>query len=337
MRIHRLWILLAVSVLGLSVFGGAGNASPAVGASPALEGVPAFGHVFLIIGENTDLSQLNTHNAPYLTGTVEPNSAWLTNYLALTHYSEANYVGMMSGQFTGCEQADGLAASCHQDVPNYFAQLDAAGITWQSWMESMPSACYLVNTGGDKGLNHYAAKHNPALFFDGIEGTGGTWTNPGGPECQANDIAAGTTGPNDMSTFEQALSAGSVAQFNLVVPNECEDAHDNCAPAGNEITQYDDFLAREVPLIEASPAFGSDGVIIITFDEGVTKSPHHADKFGNGGNVAFAVISPLAHNAVYEGVFDHYSLLRTLEDGFGIGTYVGNANSASPIAPIWNP
>ena len=129
---------------------------------------------------------------------------------------------------------------------------------------------------------------------------------------------------------------GSVAQFNLVVPNECEDAHDNCAPVGNEITQYDDFLAREVPLIEASPAFGSDGLIIITFDEGVTKSPHHADKFGNGGNVAFAVISPLAHNAVYEGVFDHYSLLRTLEDGFGIGTYVGSANSASPIAPIWN-
>ena len=63
----------------------------------------------------------------------------------------------------------------------------------------------------------------------------------------------------------------------------------------------------------------------------------HADKFGNGGNVAFAVISPLAHNAVYAEVFDHYSLLRTLEDGFGIGTYVGNANLASPMAPIWNP
>ena len=309
-------------------------------ASTGLEGVPAFGHVFLIIGENTELSQLKTVNAPYLLNTVMPTSAWLTNYFALTHYSEANYVGMTSGQFTSCQQKDGSAASCHQDMPSLFSQLDGAGVPWQSWMESAPAPCYLSSAGGDRTLNHYAPKHNPAIFFDGIEGAGGVWSSTNqSAECLANDIPAGTIGPNDMSAFNGALSNNTVSRFNLIVPNECEDAHDNCKPAGNPITQYDNFLANEVPLIQTwGQSFGgNDWAIIITFDEGITNGPNHADKFGNGGNIAFAVLGPLVHPATYATtVSDHYGLLRTLEDGFGITTYLGNASLASPINTIWN-
>ena len=110
---------------------------------------------------------------------------------------------------------------------------------------------------------------------------------------RAQDIAAGTTGPNNMDFFNAALCDApatctpSVSRFNFIVPNECEDGHTNCKPAGNEVHQFDDFLQREVPQILASPAFGSNGVLIITFDEGTINSPNHADKFGQGGNVAF--------------------------------------------------
>src|SRR5437867_3242725 len=207
-------------------------------ASAGLEGVPSFGHVFVIVGENTELSQLNSKNAPYLLNTVEPTSAWLTQYFATTHYSEANYVAMTSGQFTPCQQKDGSPASCHQDVANFFSQLDGAGTPWQAWMESAPAGCYLSSAGGDRTLNHYAPKHNPPIFFDNIEGQGGIWspTNQS-QECLDNDLPAGTTGPNDMSAFESALSNDTVSRFNYIVPNECEDAHDNCKPAGNEIKQ----------------------------------------------------------------------------------------------------
>src|SRR5437870_832541 len=258
--------LLAVLCLVIAA-GSAGSASADVSKT---EGVPQFGNVFVIIGENTEITQLTKTNAPFLLGMIKPASAWLTNYFAVTHYSEANYVAMTSGQFTPCEQHDGLAASCHQGADNFFAQLDGIDVTWQSWMESMPAPCTLTNTGGDAALNHYAAKHNPAIFFDGIEGQNGVWSPTPGPECIANDIPAGSTGPNDMGTFEAALASGNVARFNLVVPNECEDAHDNCKPAGSPILQFDQFLQREVHLIESSPAFGTDGVIVVTFDEGIT-------------------------------------------------------------------
>src|SRR5207244_8763857 len=198
--------------------------------------------VYVIIGENTELGQINKTNAPFVMGTLEPESGWLTHYYALTHFSEANYVGMTSGQFTSCQQFDGSAASCHQNVDNLFAQLDRAGVSWQSWMESMPSPCYLTSTGSPKDQNHYGAKHNPAIFFDSIEGTGGVWSSTDqSAECLANDIPAGTTGPNDMSAFNAALQNGTTARFNFVVPNECEAAHDNSKPQGTGVSQLTSF------------------------------------------------------------------------------------------------
>jgi phosphatidylinositol-3-phosphatase len=324
--------LCTVTVLALPAVAHADSATPDTQ-------VPQFGNVFVLIGENTTYSQLDKNSAPYLLGTIQPESAWLTNYWAVTHYSESNYVAMTSGQFTACEQADGSIASCHQDVPNLFNQLDqtyrAGG--WTSWMESMPSPCYLANAGGDSTLNKYRAKHNPALIYDNVAGSWSGTTLTPSSECLNQDIPAGTTGPNNMDAFNAAVALGQVSRFNLVVPNECEDGHDNCAPTGNRILQFDDFLRREVPQILTSPAFGSNGVLIITYDEAVTSSPNRALKVGNGGQVAFAVISPLVNDGLYGNPWDHYSLLRTLQDGLGVSGlgYLGAAASATPINTIW--
>jgi hypothetical protein len=333
--VMRSRVLLAglLGVLALGVW-----SSPAGSATEA-EGVPAFGHVFVIVGENTELGQVNKSNAPFLLGTVKPASAWLTDYFAVTHFSEANYAAMTSGQFTHCEQFDGSIASCHQDVENIFHQLDTAGISWQSWMESMPAPCSVASAGSAGSLNHFGAKHNPAVFYDNVEGLNGVWSaDPSGQsaECLSRDIPTGGTGPNDMSDFNRAVAAGDVGRFNFVVPNECEDGHDNCKPQGNGIAQFDAFLAREVPIIQNSPAFGSDGVLIITFDEGTSnRGPASSKQFSGGGNVIFAVVSPLARPGQYGGVFNHYSLLRTLEDGFGIAGHPGNAATATPIDTVW--
>jgi len=318
-----------------------GSLAPVSAKPPAPgEGVPAFGHVFVIIGENAELGNVNKSNSPYLIGTLEPVSAWHTNYFALTHNSLANYVGMTSGQFTPCEQDDDPPADCHQDVPNLFNQLDVAGLRWQSWMESMPVPCDVEKEAGTlSDSNTYRVKHNPAVYYDDVEGQNGVWSETAkSAECLANDIPAGGTGPNDMSAFNAALAAGNVGRFNLVVPNQCEDAHDNCnPPSGNPLSQFDAFLANEVPLIQRSPAFGTDGVLIVVFDEGAGDNiKNHKDRFGQGGRVVFAVSGPLVRPGTYSGVFDHYSFLRTMEDGFRLRDYVGHAADVPPIAGIWN-
>ena len=340
--------LIAFAALVMAAF----SLSPSTQVHATRASVPSFSNVFVIIGENTELTQINRHSMPYLTQTFRPEAAWLTNYWAITHFSTADYIAMTSGQYTPCEQFDYPPARCHQDVPNLFNQLTDAGISWTAWNESMAEPCALVNNGSSKTLNSYAVKHNPAVYYDGVEGVGGVWDADRKSQlCLHSVVSTGDAdAPNDTSDLDAALASGDVARFNYIVPNMCEDAHDQCPGSrGNPINQFDAFLAREIPKILASPAFGSDGVLIVTFDEGTSTtggSPSNTSTpctawvtcphpFNGGGNIAFLVISPLADVGVSHERADLYSMLRTIEDGFGIADHIGAAADARAIDEIW--
>jgi hypothetical protein len=314
--------------------------TPAIAQTSGNERVPRFNHVFLIIGENTTYDHLNSTNAPYLMNTIRPQAAWLTEYYGTTHWSQANYVALISGQFTKCEQQDG-GLSCHQNVNNLFHQLDVARLTWKTWLEAGTAKCDTGSGGSCTSdtacpLTGFYTTGNPAINFDDIEGPNGVFsaTTPS-QECLQNDVPAGDE-KDPMDFFNQALATGHVANFNFIIPNGCEDGEAVCQPIGNRYTQFDDFLAREIPMIEQSPAFGLNDVIIVVYDEderagGVAKK----NGFGEGGHVVCAILSPLAIPGDSAGIFYHYSLLRTLEDGFGLSGYVGYANDVTPINTIW--
>ena len=108
---------LVIALVGLAQASAAGGGA---------EGVPRFGHVFVIIGENTDYQHLTPTNAPYLTTAVRPSSAWFENYYAATHWSQANYVALTSGRFTACEQGDGGYA-CRDSVDKSSTSSTAQG------------------------------------------------------------------------------------------------------------------------------------------------------------------------------------------------------------------
>ena len=133
-------------------------ALPATIADAGTTTVPALDHVYLIVGENTDLSQITKTHAPFQTSWVKPNSAWL------------NYIAMTSGQFLHCHQLDEKPATCNQDIDNLFNQLTVKGVSWLEWNESMPQPCYLINAGTDQAGNPYRVKHNPAAYYADIEG-----------------------------------------------------------------------------------------------------------------------------------------------------------------------
>jgi phosphatidylinositol-3-phosphatase len=311
---------------------GAAGAATTVG-----EGVPRFGSVFVIIGENTTYSHLKMTNAPYLLGTIKPESAWLTQYYGTTHWSQANYVAMTSGQFTKCEQQD-YGIACHQNVPNIFNQLDVAGRTWKTWLEGGTARC---DTGsgstcepqGPCPLTGFFTTGNPAILYDNIEGAGGVWSETNkSQECLQNVIYSG----RPMGIFNRALADGTVPDFNYILPNGCDDGEANCKPVNNRYTQYDNFLKIEIPKIQASPAYGPDSVIIVTYDED-ERAGGVAPKYGyaGGGHTAFAMLGPSVVPGQYGGIRAHYSLLRTLEDGFRLDGYVGYANDVKPITGMW--
>jgi hypothetical protein len=314
--------------------------------SSSLEGVPKFGHVFLIVGENTTYDHLTSVNTPYLMETIRPRSAWFGEYYGATHWSQANYVALVSGQFTGCEQDD-YGIACHQDVDNLFHQMDVAHprLSWTTWLEAGIARCDTGSGGTCESdtacpLTGFYTTGNPAILFDNIEGAYGVWSATDvSQECLDRVIPAGDR-TDPMGFFNDALATGSkkIGSFNLILPNGCEDGEGNCKPINNRYTQFDEFLRREIPLIEASPLFGSDGVIIILYDED-ERAGGMASKQGlnQGGHTACAILSPLVAPGSYDETTNHYSVLRTLEDGFGIPEYLGSANDMAPINTIWRP
>lgn len=316
-----------VLVLGTMTLSGSAQQRSSPRGTP-LEGVPRLSHVFLIVGENTDYSKITPTSVPYLYS-LKRRSAWFTDYYSLLHNSAANYVGITSGQYLVCEQQDvNPGVPCMQDVPSIFTQMDAANESWRVWAESMPYACTTVSTGSLRQLNLYAAYHIPVLYFSNISAA----------ECKSYVLPAGTTGPNDMTYLNDTLARGhtvatrKIARFNLIVPNKCEDAHDACpqSPVHGRLKQFDDFLRREVPLIEQSRSFDDHSVIVIVFDEGSGGAIGAPPK-----RIAMMMIGGQVSPGVYGGRFDHYSLLRTLQDGFGLQPYLGGAATAAPIDLVW--
>lgn len=335
----RRWLSPAVVVLGLGLVAtGIGLAAGNRPTAPRrVDGVPRFGHVFLLIGENTSLSQDNSKYTPYLVSHLKPRGAWLTDYFAVHGGSLADYIAMTSGHFTKCEVNDDLPYHlntgklfCHEPINNLFHQLDTAHVSWLEWNESMPNPCAFFDTGTDWARNVYSTHHNPAVYYDDIEGAvyNEAFNKAPNPECIHRVVATGTSGPNDMSAFNAALAKGRVGRFNMVIPNDCQQGHDACG--GNRVRQFDSFLRREVPKIEASPAFGSNGLILITYDEWGDGTPHNH-------HVAFLALGPQVKSRVYStgGPYTHYSLLRLLEDGFGISQHLLNAATANPLDQIW--
>ena len=294
----------------------------------AAAAVPRFGHVFLIVGENTSTEQITPARAPFLTGTVRPQGAWVTGDRSFRASSSlGQYIAMVSGQYTKCEANNDLPDHCHQRAPSLMGQLAATHRSWRIWSESMANPCSPLDSGAAWSKNIYSAHHNPGLYFTAIQG--GRYDEAIRPRaaCTQNDVPMGTTGPDDTSAFDAALASGSVGDFNMVVPNDCENGHDPCGTR-DPVRQFDDFLAREVPRIQASPAFGSDGLILVTWDEGADppRKPTHVLLAALGPQVRPGAVDATRH--------DHYGLERTLAEGFGV-TPLAHARRAAAVTSIW--
>jgi hypothetical protein len=130
------------------------------------------------------------------------------------------------------------------------------------------------------------------------------------------------------------LSANAaVPDLIWITPNLCDDGHDACT--GDPVAQTDAWLARTVPVILGSPAYQRGGALFITCVEGTSDEGCCGQGVG-GGQVAALIISPLARQQGYQSTvpYNHYSLLRTIEDGWRLGE-LGNTNAA--VQPATQP
>jgi phosphatidylinositol-3-phosphatase len=282
-------------------------------ASPAAP-VPPVQTVFVIVMENHTWADIKgSPSAPFVNGTLLPMASHCEQYFnpPSVHPSEPNYLWLEAGTNFGIFD-DNDPAINHQNTTNHLAaQLSRAGISWRSYQEDIAGDVVpLVEIAG------YATKHNPFVFFDHLTGT----NNP--------SDAFGIAHNRPYSELARDLTSNSVARYNFITPNLCDDGHDPCAPQYDPVRQTDDWLAREVPKILASAAYSNNGTLFITWDEG---------EGGSDGPIGMILLSPLARGGGYSNRIHctHSSFLRTMQEVFHVSPWLGDAANATDLGDLF--
>jgi acid phosphatase len=262
-------------------------------------GIPAFDRIFMIVMENHTAAQIvdNTVEAPYF-NQVASAYGLATNSLAVAHPSLPNYLALTGGDTFGITDD---CTDCFVSAPNLVAdRIVPSGRTWKAYMESMPSTCF----AGDRRL--YAQKHNPFFYYDDIRLTG---------QCQ-NIVPFS-------SLLDDLASVDSTPDYVWITPNLCNDMHDCSISAG------DAWLAGTVPEILSSPAFTTRrSLLLITFDEDDYAGPNVVPVL-----VVATGVSPGFRSTTR---YSHYSLLRTVEDAWGLAPLTSNDAAASPLTEFFS-
>ena len=351
-------VVLALASLALLLTVAA--AVPTTGAQPrtgVAAYVPPIKHVFVINLENKgyDTTWGPGSAAPYLATTLRSQGVLLDTYYGTAHNSQPNYVAQISGQGPNpqmqgdCQvysrfvattttaspgQAVGQGCVFPTSVPNLTGQLEGKGLTWKGYMEDMATPCRhpALNavdptqkaTVGDQ----YAVRHDPFMYFAAITGS---------PSCASNVV--------DLSHLSSDLAKTSTTpNLSYITPNLCDDGHDAPCVDGRPggLLSANAWLKVWVPKILASPAYKTDGVLVITADESDSpqtdataccgegpgpNSPLPGIAGLGGGRIGALVLSRwVGPNTWSTTSYNHYSLLGSIEDIFRL-PYLGYAQA----------
>jgi len=354
--------ILAAAVVAATAFVGIGGASSAGAAnSTGLEGVPHYDHIVVLTLENESASTTFGPGSPatYLNG-LRSQGVFVPGYYGTSHVSLPNYIAMVSGQLSnGLTNTDCASVSlyvCAQTTTAFASgrhlgdQLDASGLSWKAYLDGAPTPCFhgpystnptdLLTPDPYQGNSQtppakdYADRHNPFVYFPDVVG------NP--TRCAAHE--------RPYTELNADLAGSGLPAFAFITPDTCHDGHDapcsNGAPGG--LVSADQWLSTNVPAL-LTYLRNNNGLLVINFDEGGTSAPSGTPdpndyvcatcaSLGLGGRTGAIVIGPgITAGKTATASYDHYSLLRTVEDSFGISEHLNLANQASAMLDIFAP
>ncbi len=286
-------------------------------------------HVVVVIEENHSYSQIvgNTAEAPFINNTLIGQGGLLyAGSHSPEHPSQPNYLDLFSGSDQGIT-GDYVPSAPQYTEPlanagNLGAQLLNAGYTFQEYNQGYSAI--------DNTTSYNAASYNP---YTGITGATSAqlsetyvrkhnavvnWVSPALSKVSGNLLPLST-----MSGFSQfpgtAAGYASLPTVSFVIPNLENDMHNGSIATG------DAWLSQNLGGY-LQWAKTNNSLLLVTWDENNYTLPdgNHIATIINGDPSLFQA-------GTSQQVFSSYSVLRTLEDMYGLG-YAGNAAVSPDLA-----
>jgi hypothetical protein len=263
-----------------------------------------FDQVVIVVMENEGTDQALAD--PYISS-LSRRAAWFSHYYAITHPSFPNYLAIVAGSTFGLD-------SDHRPPPlkgvTIVDRLEEKNLTWKSYAENYPGGCYLGSAAGEGRLTPtaaptelYARKHVPLLAFASIQ------NDPGrcGRVVSANQ-------------FMRDARAGKLPNYSFYTPNMFNDGHDTSLDASSA------WLKGFIRALDGTTAMHQRTLVVITWDEGGSRD----------NRVLALLLGTVVNPGRYAAPLTHYSLLRTIEENFGLSTVGAGDRKASPFPEsVW--
>ena len=315
-------------------------------ATPNHQKIPLYKHIFVIIAENKAYSQIiGSPNAPRF-NQLAKTYGLASNFYGEVHPSEANYVAMLGGSSFGihdddafyCQPGSTDAFCSHAKDSGYVThtvtaksltnQLEQKGLTWKGYFEDLPrpGAKAVVHPNVIRAL--YAAKHNGFMNYKSVQDD---------PKLAQKIVG--------LEQLTADLKSGNVPNYSHIILNQCHEMHGlpECRGSDPLIQTGDAEVGKVVDQIMQSSIWSlpNNSAIVLTFDEDNNPAqktepqgccgfdPKSSANFG-GGHIATIVITNHGVRGVVDATpYNHYSLLRSTEEAFGISEYLQAAGDTA--------
>lgn len=315
--------------------------------------IPALDHVFVVMLENHSYGEIMGNvNAPFINRYAR-SANLATQYYAVGHPSLTNYLELVGGSNFGVTSDSdpnwhhGVADSALIDpiggtgidaatpagtgpfgkaIPaarytgiSIADQLAAAGKRWKSYQEDLPDAgannvnyadgsfSNLDQVDQTKVQKLYAVKHNPFVYFDSVQ-------RSSDPRNGLHNVV-GFTGAGGLYAD---LGSGKMPDLAFIAPNQCHDMHGAeegsafCTADATTVLAGDRVASQIVGAIKQSAVWrkGRNAIVLLWDENDFSATPNRV--------VMIVDTNYGVHGTQSATPYNHFSLLKTLEAGFGL-------------------
>ncbi|GME74008.1 unnamed protein product [[Candida] boidinii] len=215
----------------------------------------------------------------------------LTNYWAVTHPSEPNYMASVGGDYFALD--DDRFIALPENISTIVDLLEEKGISWAEYQEHLPYTGFqgFNYSNQETFANDYVRKHNPLVLYDSVSN---------------NDTRLSLI--KNYTVFEQELADNVLPQYAIFTPNMTNDGHDTTTKF---VANYAKSFLE--PLL-SNENFTKDTLILLTFDENDSYSVKN-----NVLSILLGGVIPEELKGTFDNTFyDHYSQLSSLEANFDL-------------------
>ncbi|KAF9575758.1 hypothetical protein BGW38_008188, partial [Lunasporangiospora selenospora] len=284
-----------------------------------------FDHVFIAFLENTDYDL--AFSDPALRSFLS-QGILLTNYYAVTHPSQPNYIAAIGGDYYGLN--NDRTVSIPANYTTIVDLLEPKGLTWKTYQEDLPDTPCFKDTQSN-GV--YFRKHNPFVIHESIS------LNP--DRCKnivpSSQLYTDLANAQSSSSSNKSAPATPMPNYMFYTPNMIHDGH-NTTVADASL-----WLASFLPPLLGKPSSSSPSssapkpalppntLVVISFDE--------TDDYNIPNRVWTLllgdVIPDQLRGTTDSTFYTHYSLLSTCSSNWDLPS-LGRNDADPTLSNVFN-